>query len=117
MHDGDAILMAQKLATDLGLGVGIFLSANWALVTDLVPEAEAARYLGIANIATAGGSGFARLLGGAMIDPINRMLGSTSAGYLSLYGLTMVAFLLGTVAILRLPSRAAEAVNPEGSPG
>jgi MFS family permease len=101
----------------IGLGVGIFLSANWALVTDLVPEAEAARYLGIANIATAGGSGFARLLGGALIDPINRMLGSTSAGYLSLYGLTMVAFLLGTVAILRLPSRAAEAVNPEGSPG
>ena len=101
----------------IGLGVGIFLSANWALVTDLVPEAEAARYLGIANIATAGGSGFARMLGGALIDPINRMLGSTSAGYLSLYGLTMVAFLLGTVAILRLPSRAAEAVNPEGSPG
>jgi MFS family permease len=101
----------------IGLGVGIFLSANWALVTDLVPEAEAARYLGIANIATAGGSGFARLLGGALIDPINRMLGSTSAGYLSLYGLTMGAFLLGTVAILRLPSRVAEAVNPEGSPG
>ncbi len=101
----------------IGLGVGIFLSANWALVTDLVPEAEAARYLGIANIATAGGSGVARLLGGALIDPINRVMGSTSAGYLSLYGLTLVAFLLGTVAILRLPSRAEEAVNPGGSPG
>ncbi len=101
----------------IGLGVGVFLSANWALVTDLVPEAEAARYLGIANVATAGGSGVARLLGGAMIDPLNRMLGSASAGYLSLYGLTMVAFLLGTVAILRVPARAAEAVNPRGSPG
>ncbi len=101
----------------IGLGVGIFLSANWALVTDLVPEAEAARYLGIANIATAGGSAVARLLGGALIDPINRVMGSTSAGYLSLYGLTLVAFLLGTVAILRLPSRAAEAVNPRGLPG
>jgi len=101
----------------IGLGVGVFLSANWALVTDLVPEAEAARYLGIANIATAGGSGVARLLGGAMIDPLNRMLGSASAGYLSLYGLTMLAFLLGTMAILRVPARAAEAVNPGGSPG
>jgi MFS family permease len=101
----------------IGLGVGIFLSANWALVTDLVPEAEAARYLGIANIATAGGSGVARLLGGALIDPLNRMLGSTSAGYLSLYGLTMLAFLLGTVAILRLPAKAVEAVNPGESPG
>ena len=101
----------------IGLGVGVFLSANWALVTDLVPETEAARYLGIANIATAGGSGVARLLGGAMIDPLNRMLGSPSAGYLSLYGLTMLAFLLGTVAILRVPARAVEAVNPGGSPG
>lgn len=89
----------------IGLGVGVFLSANWALVTDLVPQAEAARYLGIANIATAGGSGVARLLGGALIDPVNRLLGSPSAGYLCLYGLTMLAFLAGTAAILRVPEQ------------
>lgn len=90
----------------IGLGVGIFLSANWALVTDIVPEGEAARYLGIANIATAGGSGLARFLGGAMIDPINSLTGSREFGYLTLYALTMLAFLLGTAAILRLPGRA-----------
>jgi len=90
----------------IGLGVGIFLSANWALVTDIVPEGEAARYLGIANIATAGGSGLARFLGGAMIDPINSLTGSREFGYLTLYALTMIAFLLGTAAILRLPGRA-----------
>ena len=89
----------------IGLGVGVFLSANWALVTDLVPQAEAARYLGIANIATAGGSGVARLLGGALIDPVNRLLGSPSAGYRCLYGLTMLAFLAGTAAILRVPEQ------------
>jgi MFS family permease len=87
----------------VGLGVGVFLSANWALVTDIVPESEAARYLGIANIATAGGSGIARLLGGILIDPINRLAGNTSAGYLGLYGLTLLSFLLGTLAIWRLP--------------
>jgi MFS family permease len=90
----------------IGLGVGVFLSANWALVTDIVPEQEAARYLGIANIATAGGSGLARLLGGAMIDPVNRLAGNSAAGYLGLYGLTLLAFLLGTLAILRLPEPA-----------
>jgi MFS family permease len=90
----------------VGLGVGTFLSANWALVTDIVPEGEAARYLGIANIATAGGSGVARLLGGALIDPVNRMLGSPSAGYLVLYGMTLLAFLMGTAAILRVPAGA-----------
>jgi MFS family permease len=99
----------------LGLSVGMFLSANWALVTDLVPESEAARYLGIANIATAGGSGFARLLGGTLIDPLNRLLGSPSAGYLSLYGLALLAFLLGTAAILRIPARRPGAVNLSGS--
>ena len=29
VHDGDAILMAQKLAHDLGLGVGISSGANF----------------------------------------------------------------------------------------
>ena len=99
----------------LGLSVGMFLSANWALVTDLVPESDAARYLGIANIATAGGSGIARLVGGALIDPLNRLLGSPSAGYLSLYGLALLAFLLGTAAILRIPAGPTGTVNPAGS--
>jgi MFS family permease len=99
----------------VGLGVGVFLSANWALVTDLVPQREAARYLGIANIATAGGSGLARLIGGSLIDPLNRLLGSPSAGYLALYTLTMLAFLLGTLAILRVPE-ARRGFTARGSP-
>ena len=100
----------------IGLGVGVFLSANWALVTDLVPQAEAARYLGIANIATAGGSGVARLLGGALIDPVNRLLGSPSAGYRCLYGLTMLAFLAGTAAILRVPEQRRLVTRGESPP-
>lgn len=99
----------------IGLGVGIFLSANWALVTDLVPQGEAARYLGIANIATAGGSALARLIGGALIDPLNRLLGSPSAGYLALYALTLAAFLLGTLAIMRVPE-ARRGITAGGSP-
>ena len=99
----------------IGLGVGVFLSANWALVTDLVPEGEAARYLGIANIATAGGSGLARLIGGTLIDPLNRLLGSPSAGYLALYALTMIAFLMAALAITRVPE-ARPGITARGSP-
>lgn len=87
----------------IGLSVGTFLSANWALVTDIVPEREAARYLGIANIASAGGSAAARLIGGVMIDPLNRLMGNLTAGYISLYALAALAFLMGTAAVLRLP--------------
>ncbi len=87
----------------IGLAAGTFLSANWALITDIVPGAEAARFLGLANIASAGGSAVARLAGGLLIDPLNRLTGEAATGYLALYALTAASFLLGTVAVLRLP--------------
>lgn len=86
----------------LGMATGVFLSASWALATDLVPRGMAARYLGIANIATAGGSFLARLAGGALIDPINRLTGTLEAGYLTLYSLTLVAFAVAAFAVTRL---------------
>jgi len=86
----------------LGLATGVFLSASWALATDMVPRGMAARYLGIANIATAGGSFLARLAGGALIDPLNRLTGSQEAGYLALYSLTLVAFVVAALAVTRL---------------
>jgi len=46
VHDGDAILMAQKLATELGIGVGISSGANFLaalqVVRELGPEAVVA---------------------------------------------------------------------------
>jgi len=91
----------------VGMGIGAFLSASWALATDIVPREEAARYLGIANIATCIGSGVARLLGGVLIDPINKALGSASTGYLSLYALAALCFLASALVILPLPGKRA----------
>ncbi|MBF8283112.1 MAG: MFS transporter [Anaerolineales bacterium] len=88
----------------VGLGVGLFMSANWALVTDIVPRPEAARYLGIANIATAGGSAVARFLGGALIDPLNRLTDSTSTGYFTVYAIAAGFFLLSALVVIPLPS-------------
>jgi len=93
----------------VGMGVGSFLSASWALATDIVPHAEAARYLGIANIATCIGSGAARLLGGVLIDPINKLLGSSSLGYLSLFILATICFLASALVIIPLPNKRAKA--------
>jgi MFS family permease len=89
----------------IGMGVGTFLSASWALATDVVPREEAARYLGIANIATCIGSGLARLLGGVLIDPINKALGSSSSGYLLLYSLAALFFLVSALVIIPLPKK------------
>jgi MFS family permease len=87
----------------LGVSVGVFLTASWAMATRIVPAMEAARMLALANIATAAGSGLGRLAGGLIIDPFNQLTGSASAGYMLLYGLAGIAFLAGTLAILRLP--------------
>jgi MFS family permease len=89
----------------IGMAIGAFLSANWALATDIVPRQEAARYLGIANIATCIGSGGARLLGGVLIDPINHALGSTSSGYLLLFAIAAVCFLASALVIIPLPNK------------
>ncbi|KAF0106178.1 MAG: major facilitator superfamily protein [Anaerolineaceae bacterium] len=89
----------------VGMGIGAFLSASWALATDIVPKGEAARYLGIANIATCIGSGVARLLGGVLIDPINKALGSSSSGYLLLFALATVCFLASALVIIPLPNK------------
>ncbi|MEX2031049.1 MAG: MFS transporter [Anaerolineales bacterium] len=108
---GTAILLLARSTTGmiaagvvLGLGVGGFLSADWALLTDLVPRAEAARYLGIANIAAAGGSATARLLGGVIIDPVSKLTGAAWAGYAAVFGIAMIGFLVATWAILRVPT-------------
>ena len=89
----------------VGMGIGAFLSASWALATDIVPRQEAARYLGIANIATCIGSGLARLLGGVLIDPINKVLGSSSSGYVLLFALATASFLVSALVILPLPNK------------
>jgi MFS family permease len=102
VRDRTLIIVAGGI---IGMGIGAFLSANWALATDIVPPAEAARYLGIANIATCIGSGVARLLGGVLIDPINRLLGSSSLGYLSLFILATLCFLVSALVIIPLPNK------------
>jgi MFS family permease len=91
----------------VGMGIGAFITASWALAADIVPREEAARYMGIANIATCIGSGVARLLGGVLIDPINRALGSSSSGYLLLFSLAALCFLVSSLVIIPLPNKRA----------
>ena len=50
--------------------------------------------------------------GGALIDPINRTFESSSAGYFTLYGLTLIGFLLATLAVLRMPKAAFFTAQP-----
>jgi MFS family permease len=77
----------------IGLSTGVFLSANWAWATDLIPAEESGRFLGISNIATAG-SGVLAGVGGVMLDYFNAQ--ATNLGYTALFLSAAVCYLLGT---------------------
>jgi Na+/melibiose symporter-like transporter len=86
----------------VGLSAGVFLSANWALATDLVPKGEAAGYLGISNLATAG-AGILAGLGGPLIDFFNaRQPGS---GYTALFASACLAYVAGAGLLLKIEER------------
>ena len=80
----------------VGAGIGLFLTANWALANKLAPNDEAGKFLGLTNIATAGSAAIARLEGPA-IDWLNALRPGQWAGYtwMFLFGaLCMLASLL-----------------------
>ena len=97
----------------VGIGAGIYLSADFALLTEIVPRGEAGRYLGIANIASAGGGAIARLMGGLVIDPLNALTHTKSFGYLAIYALASLLFILSISAANELPDRISHQAAPE----
>lgn len=68
----------------LGAGIGLFLTSNWALATALAPGAQAGKYLGLTNLATAGAAALARLEGPAL-DWLNAAWPGAWVGYKGLF--------------------------------
>jgi MFS family permease len=89
------VTLLRIIAVGVGAGAGMYFSANWALITTLVPPREAALYLGIANIATTFGSATGQL-SGLLIDAVNRGGGD---GYTVVFGLAGLFFVLSGAAI------------------
>jgi Na+/melibiose symporter-like transporter len=78
-----------------GVGLGLFLTSNWALLTRLAPSEEAGKFIGLTNIATAGAGALARLFG-PLIDAVNKALPNQFLGYAVLFGATAVLAVIGT---------------------
>jgi MFS family permease len=77
----------------VGIALGIFLSVDWAFMTDLIPKAEAGRYMGVSNIATASAGVIARPILGPIIDVFNNDRTSV-VGYRVMFGIVTGFFLL-----------------------
>ena len=80
----------------LGAGIGLFLTANWALANKLAPPDEAGKYLGLSNLATAGAGALARLEGPAL-DSLNAMWPGIWVGYTALFIFGAVCMVLSVV--------------------
>ena len=88
---------AECAAALLGLGFGVYLSVDQALITQVLPTAEdRARDLGIINIANSA----PQVLGPALAAPIVTYLG----GYSTLYVTVAVVTVLGSVFVRRIRS-------------
>jgi Na+/melibiose symporter-like transporter len=92
----NTILWAAGL---IGVAMGAFNSANWALATDLVVKGEEARYLGIANVATAGGAALARVIG-PVIDFFNGK--RDLLGYNVMLAVCIAYFVIGALLVLKV---------------
>jgi MFS family permease len=84
--------------TIIGVATGLFMTANWALGTDLVPAGEAGRYLGVSNLAGAGAGIIGAGIGGLVADYINHYY--MGLGYFAVFAAYAVLFALSTVTLL-----------------
>ncbi len=92
------LVMIYIAGTIIGLGTGLFMTANWALGTDLVPPQEAGRYLGISNLAGAGAGIVGAGIGGLVADQLN--LFKPGLGYFAIFASYAVLFALSAVSLL-----------------
>jgi MFS-type transporter involved in bile tolerance (Atg22 family) len=74
----------------MSLGSAAFAGGSWALLADLVPKDESARFFGLANFSTAGSSAAAGLFG-PLIDAADRVAAGT--GFSVLFFVAALAFL------------------------
>jgi predicted MFS family arabinose efflux permease len=88
------------IAIPFGLAMGIFLSADWALMADIIPPGHAGRYMGLSNTVTAGSSLLAVALGGPLADIVNGW--QFGLGYRAIFLLAAVEFAIGAVCIRRV---------------
>ncbi len=93
-----SILIAAGI---LGVAVGAFSSTNWALATDLIAKGKEARYLGLANMATAGAGVLAGSIG-PIIDRYEAV--SAGLGYQIMLFVCFSFFVIGALILLRVKS-------------
>jgi len=80
----------------MSLGSAAFAGGSWALLADLVPKEESARYFGLANFSTAGSAAVAGLFG-PLIDWVERQF--PGEGFSILFVVASIAFIASVLPV------------------
>jgi len=98
-----------------GIGMGAFLSVDWALMTDVIPKHTSGRYMGILNAGTAMAEPVFLIIAGPLaLDLLGRMLGGPTGARATM--IVAVIFLVGSgLALLRVDARRRELEEPAGA--
>jgi len=97
-HDMSGLTIMGSL---LGAGIGLFLTANWALANALAPSEEAGKYLGLTNLATAGSGALARLEG-PVLDALNNYAPGEWMGYKAMFIFGAACILISVILLRRI---------------
>lgn len=91
------LAMIYVAGTIIGMATGLFMTANWALGTDLAPSEEAGRYLGVSNLAGAGAGIVGAGIGGLIADYLNGF--RPGLGYFAIFACYALLFALSSVSL------------------
>jgi MFS family permease len=85
----------------VGAGIGLFLTASWALSNKLAPADQAGKFLGLTNLATAGAGALSRLEG-PVIDLANYVYPGVWAGYTGMFVFGAICAVVSMVMLTRI---------------
>jgi MFS family permease len=95
-----------------GASQGTFLAVDWALMTDIIPKAASGRYMGLSNVVTASSTTIAVIIGGPLIDIVNRSAGIGSGPRLEMiFGIAY--FVFGAVCLRPVAEPDRRSARPE----
>lgn len=92
-------VLAVVLFVPAGMGIGAFLSVDWALMSDVIPKHTSARYMGILNAGTAMATPVFLIVGGLTMDIVGRTVGEAAGPVAAMY--VAIGFLVLAALCLR----------------
>jgi Na+/melibiose symporter-like transporter len=98
-----------------GIGIGAFLSVDWALMTDVIPKHTSARYMGILNVGTALATPVFLVVAGPLSDVVADVAG-TSAGPMAAIAAGIVFVGLAALALRNVDARRRELTETTDAP-